>query len=183
MAACWSSVVLGCFLHLDWILGWILGYCPVMKYVSSLQNPPLVAITKRARELICALCYSCQLLFKASWRKLSVGYIKAQIVCIGGNHSKLTVLKLSVSVRMSLSQTCGKQSSRGLASHCESASSKLDGKQLSFWQEWRTRPELALERKERTSIRSHQAASQLSLLDNAINANVSKVIGDAWETK
>ena len=126
MAACWSSVVLGCFLHLDWILGWILGYCPVMKYVSSLQNPPLVAITKRARELICALCYSCQLLFKASWRKLSVGYIKAQIVCIGGNHSKLTVLKLSVSVRMSLSQTCGKQSERGLASHCESAS-KLDG--------------------------------------------------------
>ena len=88
------------------------------------------------------------------------------------NHSKLTVLKLCVSVRMSLSQTGGKQSSRGLASHCESAS-KLDGKQLSFWQERRTRPELALERKERASIRSHQAASQLSLLDNAINANIS----------
>ena len=83
---------------------------------------------------------------------------------------------------MSLSQTGGKQSSRGLASHCESAS-KLDGKQLSFWQEWRTRPELALERKERASIRSHQAASQLSLLDNAINAKISNTLGDAWETK
>ena len=70
------------------------------------------------------------------------------------------------------------ESSRGLASHCESAS-KLDGKQLSFWQEWRTRPELALERKERASIRSHQAASHLSLLDNAINAKISNTLGDA----
>ena len=140
------------------------GYCPFF--------------TKGARELICALRYSCQLLFKRSCRKLSVGCIKAQIVCLGGNHSKLTVLKLSVSVRMSLSQTCGKQSESGLASHCESAS-KLDGKQLSFWQEWRTRPELALERKERASIRSHQAASHLSLLDNAINAKISNTLGDA----
>ena len=79
---------------------------------------------------------------------------------------------------MSLSQTGGKQSSRGLASHCESAS-KADGKELSFWQELRTRPELALERKERASIRSHQAASQLSLLDNAINAKISNTLGDA----
>ena len=182
MAACWSSVVLGCFLHLDWIMGWGINVYIYAKILSCneiyffLAKPPSRGycpfVTKRARELICALCYSCQLLFKASWRKLSVGYIKAQIVCFGGNHSKLTVLKLSVSVRMSLSQTCGKQSESGLASHCESAS-KLDGKQLSFWQEWRTRPELALERKERASIRSHQAASHLSLLDNAINANIS----------